>query len=471
MKNKNGFILSTYIYMLLVFFLLLLGTMLVVLNNTKLLSNKLKEGTQESSGLIDKDFSFILLGDKEVITRVNEEYVDAGFDAKTVKGVDLTEYVITETSVDTSVIGDYEISYKVTYNGVTKEFTRIVHVVNNVGVSYLNTLYQYKKDENGLIIDDTEDENLRYAGSNEDVKNYVEFGNDGELWRIIGVFDVASEVGGTPVPRIKLVRDSWFTNASGNRLSIVWDSSASTVNSGYGINQWGESTYEDGSYYEGADLMRLLNGYYIQQDNSCIYCTAANQETCPTTNDCKNIIVPLDNTSLNLIDNTVWKTGTVTYNLIMPLLTMYEGEHGEEAKKCSYGGVSGTNCTDKVVRTSEWKGLVGLIYASDYGYASIDVNCSNDIYGYNDVSNSCGINNWLNYGDSVSSYVTMSTYYLSKAGHVAWLVNSWRNNQFTGVDHTGVYGAHGVRPSVYLKPNVKIMGGTGTENDPYQLSL
>ena len=43
MKNNKGMILSTYVYMLLVFFLLLLGTMLVVLNNTKLLADKLKE--------------------------------------------------------------------------------------------------------------------------------------------------------------------------------------------------------------------------------------------------------------------------------------------------------------------------------------------------------------------------------------------------------------------------------------------
>ena len=43
--KKNGFIMSTYVYILLVFFLLLLGTMLVVLNNTRLLANKIKENT------------------------------------------------------------------------------------------------------------------------------------------------------------------------------------------------------------------------------------------------------------------------------------------------------------------------------------------------------------------------------------------------------------------------------------------
>ena len=32
-----------------------------------------------------------------------------------------------------------------------------------------------------------------------------------------------------------------------------WDTSASTVNSGYGYNQWGEN-----GDYKGADLMKLL---------------------------------------------------------------------------------------------------------------------------------------------------------------------------------------------------------------------
>lgn len=63
---------------------------------------------------MDKDYSFVLLGNKEEIVRKDEEYSDKGFIAKTIKGVDLSEYVITENNVDTSVIGDYEISYKVT---------------------------------------------------------------------------------------------------------------------------------------------------------------------------------------------------------------------------------------------------------------------------------------------------------------------------------------------------------------------
>ena len=55
--EKNGFIMSTYVYILLVFFLLLLGTMLVVLNNTRLLANKIKENTDGNI-----DFNLVLKG-------------------------------------------------------------------------------------------------------------------------------------------------------------------------------------------------------------------------------------------------------------------------------------------------------------------------------------------------------------------------------------------------------------------------
>ena len=49
-------------------------------------------------------------------------------------------------------------------------------------VEYINELYEY--DGDGLKIDNTPDENIRYYGSNPN--NYVSFNN--ELWRIIGVF-------------------------------------------------------------------------------------------------------------------------------------------------------------------------------------------------------------------------------------------------------------------------------------------
>ena len=45
----------------------------------------------------------------------------------------------------------------------------------------------------GLFIDDTKDVNLRYTGATPN--NYVYFGNDNELWRIIGIFNITDSEG------------------------------------------------------------------------------------------------------------------------------------------------------------------------------------------------------------------------------------------------------------------------------------
>ena len=109
-------------------------------------------------------------------------------------------------------------------NAEVKEITKPTYGMK--ATEYITNLLEY--DGEGLKKDNTPDQNIRYYGS--DPNNYVRF-ND-ELWRIIGVFG----------NNVKLIRSEKLGDLS-------WDSSYPSVNSGFGINQWGESTYEDGSYY------------------------------------------------------------------------------------------------------------------------------------------------------------------------------------------------------------------------------
>ena len=75
----------------------------------------------------------------------------------------------------------------------------------------------------GTSISTTDHEGeLRFIGA--DPNNYVTF-NGTQKWRIIGVFD----------GKLKLIQDSIG--------SFSWDSSSKDVNNGWGINQWGPSTY------------------------------------------------------------------------------------------------------------------------------------------------------------------------------------------------------------------------------------
>ena len=127
MKNNKGFVLSTYVYMLLVFFLLMLTVMLSVLGNSKLLANKMKEGLGKILGANGGTISIILKGNKEDYTFLGSEYEDPGYVAKSNDGEILEAEV--SSNVDTSKLGTYKITYKITKYGKTASVERIVSVI------------------------------------------------------------------------------------------------------------------------------------------------------------------------------------------------------------------------------------------------------------------------------------------------------------------------------------------------------
>lgn len=467
MGNKKGFVLSTYVYMLLVFFLLLLTTMLAVMNNTKLLSNKLKEQSGNTSGLTDKDYSFILLGEGDMVLRRGEEYIEPGFKIQTVRGVDLNDIVSIVGNVDVTSPNTYKLTYSATYNGITKKLVRNVHVLDNIAANYITGLYNHRKDENGLInpkvtYESKEyDTGIRYTGTNpnnyiyynceENDSSGVSYGDDNynyasscEKWRVIGVFDVSD--GTTTEKRVKLINTASTFKSS-------WDSSSSDVNSGWGINQWGASTYSDGTVYEGADLMQLLNGYYIGKDGmECIYCNDYSQaecsQVCTSDNLKKSNMKKLTTKAKSMIKNTVWpiyavkwpEEGISSFNFSRTSYLEGIGISNQYNGKNMCEGTGDNACNDEVVRTTSWTGLVGLMSVSDVIYA----------------------NGWL--------YNQMYTWLLNPRVQSADASDVWYSNS-TSVCEVCSESTALVMPSLYLNSNVLIVGGDGTQNNPYKLSI
>ena len=115
------------------------------------------------------------------------------------------------------------------------------HVARMLKKLYSSTTKTNGITEDGLEIDDTPDKNLRYVGTNP--KNYISF-ND-ETWRIIGVFNNVTSIDENGNEKteslVKIIRNDILGSYS-------WDSSESTINSGYGVNEWSQ-----------ADLMYELN--------------------------------------------------------------------------------------------------------------------------------------------------------------------------------------------------------------------
>ena len=300
-------------------------------------------------------------------------------------------------------------------------------------VQLLTSKYNNGTNSEGLI--QTNGTELRYQGSNPN--NYVYFNctdnlnptsSTCEIWRIVGVFD----------NRVKLVRKDSIG-------SFSWDTSASSDthgNSGYGINQWGPS-----GTYEGADLMRELNGDYLNYNlsaNANWYNGSNNSLGSGNFN--KNYV--LKESAQELIGEATWYTGGVPYsgNSTVTLADAYAGERGEQGKMCS----SGTFCTDNVERTYTWIGKVGLIYPSDYGYASGNSNCATNMR----TEGNCD-SNWM------SSYGwTNSPAPNSGGANVVWYAPG------AFVRYFNAYSANGVRPSVYLISDIQIKG-SGTTSDPY----
>ena len=300
---------------------------------------------------------------------------------------------------------------------------------------YITRLYNNEetRTSNGLKKDNTEDENIRYYGS--DPNNYVSFNN--ELWRIIGVFG----------NNVKLVRKDSLGELS-------WDSSDSTINSGNGINQWGESTYEDGSLYEGADLQVYLNKMYYGGTSVTCYNGKNNQTTtCPTGT--------IDETSKSLIDYHIWNTGAIESTKRTDTLAFYSAERGTtNGKICT----SGTYCNDTVTRTTEWTGYIGLPYVTDWAYASSESVCETNMQTKDDSNvYICKNNNWMQRNTWA--------WYLSPSADGSYANYAWA---VSGDGYASNYSAANslvVVPSIYLKSNVLIESGNGTSSNPYTLKL
>ena len=413
--KKNGFIMSTYVYILLVFFLLLLGTMLVVLNNTRLLANKIKDNKN-----VNVDFNLILKGDKEIILKKDSEYIEPGYIATTFDGKKLDVNVMGEVNVNK--LGEYDIMYIAEYKGVEKKIRRKVIVAENL-VTYITNLYEdsITRTSNGLKKDNTEDKNIRYYGS--DPNNYVRFNN--ELWRIIGVFN----------DNVKLIRkDSlgWLS----------WDSSEESINEGWGVNEWSTSA-----------LKNYLNTmYYGGTSVTCYNARNKQTTTCPTNK--------LNTESKTLIDYYTWKTGAIEMSKRTNTPAFYKSERGNVTGKICNGGSA---CNDTVERTTEWPGYIGLPYATDYAYASGESICETNMVKQ-DSSNTyiCKNNNWMFKPNTW--YWTLSLDAYPSASRGVWLVYS--------DGHVGninaAYGA-AIFPAIYLKTDILIKSGTGRSNDPYIL--
>ena len=247
----------------------------------------------------------------------------------------------------------------------------------------------------------------RYTGANPN--NYVSFNN--ELWRIIGVFPTDDGTGNIE-NRVKIIRNESIGD-------IAWDDDD--------INDW--ST---------ASLQQLLNsGDYYNRTGS--YTS-----------------IGLTEESKNMISDSKWYLGGVgdidNTNYDLTSRKYYEGERGTEV----YSGHS-----------ISFIGKVGLMYPSDYGYATGGGSTTSReeclaavLYDW-ELYSDCFNNDWL-YDSNLNQWAIVSYSYDSDK---VFLINA-SSTALNTFAHLSI----AVRPALYLSSDVMITGGTGTSSDPYILS-
>src|SRR5574344_36103 len=367
------------------------------------------------------------------------------------------------TNLDQSIIvstGKLEQNDEVTYNlylwvdstagneVMDKTFNASVNIISIAApVTAVDTITKLAKtDTTNLAYDGTSDNNLRYIGATPN--NYVSF--NGELWRIIGVMNNIDNGSGTKETRLKIIRNESIGNYS-------WDSSDSTINSGWGVNEW-----------SGADLMTELNSgpYWNRTSGTCYNGQSNSTATCDFSS------IGLTSAAQAMIGTALWNTGSQGTNDYTKTATGLASNFYTYERSSDNGKIctSGDGCNDTVNRTTTWIGKIGLMYPSDYGYATAGgsitnrASCLAEPLDYWDAISDCRTNNWL-YNASlmqwtlmpcVSSSVSSDVFRVYGEGHV------YDSTAFTG---------DAVRPVGYLDSKTKIASGSGTSTDPYILSL
>ena len=359
-------------------------------------------------------------------------------------------YVVKSISCDNNATGSWDKdAWGIALTNMTKRtkcniyFETKKNSVNDVINEAVNT-------NSSMFASDDTDKNVRYIGK--DPSNYVYFNcsdynnptaDTCELWRIIGVFNNVTKSDGSKENLVKIIRADSLGNYS-------WDSSDSSVNNGYGVNDWTD-----------ADAMKLLNPghdsesiggslYYNAKSGTCYYGRNNATTSCDfTSTGLKNDI------TRNAIEEVVWNLGgTDAYNTSTASM-FYTAERGTTV----YSG-----------RPTTWTGKIGLMYPSDYGYATSggttkdrSACLAKELYNWDSSDFSdCKGNDYL-YNSSLYQWTLAPA---SASANDVFLVNGDGDVNGSSANLTVA-----VRPALFLKSNIQVDKGTGAKSDPYQLKM
>ena len=317
--------------------------------------------------------------------------------------------------------------------------------------------------------------NVRYIGA--DPSNYVYFNcsdytnptaDTCELWRIIGVFNNITKGDGSKENLVKIIRADPL---GGN---YYWDfkrQGVGTSISNFGSNDWSDSqlmmmlnptNYLKSGYTNSSDIISLGSqqlyskmGSYYNGTKGCKPAAIASGESFSCTEVDFTSTGLKNDTTRNAIEEVVWNLGGIS-SYSSPISTLYTEERGTTV----YSGHATT-----------WTGKIGLMYLSDYGYATSGGTIKDRTTCLNELDN---------WSSSDFSDCKENDYLLYNSRSYQWTLVTGLNNSSnvfsvtaggTVIHHRYAWTYAAVRPALFLKSSILVDKGTGAKSDPYQLKI
>ena len=285
-------------------------------------------------------------------------------------------------------------------NKISEYISKNIEITSMSLSEYVMSQYTGTQGENNIYYHDANltngagDNSYRYAGASTDVNNYICLGSSEIICPADNLYRIIGVFGDDN------------HGVSGQQLVKV------IKNTSYGIYEWSTSNSSD---WATASLKITLNSTFITEKLSGFE---------------------------DKIAEVTWRVSGYSTSAATAK-TVYTGEITNATK--TYGSENGTS-------------KIGLIYPSDYGYATTPDYWTTNVYDYNTAASS---KDWLFLG----SYEWLLSPNSSTPSS-AWVVNS----SGSAYHLNSVISSIAVRPSFYLLSSVNFAGGDGTKNSPIRIN-
>ena len=328
------------------------------------------------------------------------------------------------------------------------------------------------------IATDDPDNNIRYIGANPN--NYVYFNcsdysnqsdSTCEKWRIIGVFKNLTKEDGSKADLVKIIRDDILDNTT-----LMFDNKQKGVGTSvfsYGSGDWTDSQlmmmlnptdYLKLGYTIDNNIVKDSNGQAIYQNMGSYYngtsgckpaAVASGADFTCTSIDFTSTGLKNDNTR-NAIESVIWNLGSIE-----DYKTTVDNYYSAERSSVSYNN-----------HATAWTGKIGLMYPSDYAYATAGSSSPN-----RDTCLKASLTEIAPFG---SYRLCIENNYFNIYSY--WFLLSSAKDTYSEIytESQGVYpqkssglfeAGYGTSPTLFLKSSVSISSGEGTSESPYQLSV